>query len=67
MEPLALTLILSEQDRSLAHSALPGAPVVAPAEPRSAAVRTRSAAATALRRLADVVAPPAHTLCESGR
>jgi hypothetical protein len=46
--------------RDLAHSALPGAPVVPAARP--AAPRTRSAAATLLRRAADRLAPDAREL-----
>ncbi len=69
MDPLAVTMILATRGAAAeAFSALPNAPVVTVVERERASVRTRGAAAAALRRLADAVAPPARsTLCAGGR
>jgi hypothetical protein len=60
MEPLQISLTMSQPTAyGEALSALPGAPVVAHRD-RVAPIRnTRGAVATALRQLADVVAPAA--------
>ena len=64
MEPLAIMMIgSSARLADGARSALPDAPVVADAPRVGAALRSRAAAASALRRLADAVAPPARTRC----
>ena len=66
MEPMAmLTVSALTGNRAYmqgVRSALPDAPVVPESSPSRAVVRTRSAAATALRHLADVVAPSPRTL-----
>jgi hypothetical protein len=65
MESLPTALILSHWlEGSEAVSALPDAPVVAHVEPGQHLRRTRSAAASALYRLGDVMAPPRPT-CSS--
>lgn len=69
MEPMGY--LANMQIRELggtAHNALPDAPVVEQRTRVPATVRTRASAAVALRRLADLVAPPARTpLCADGR
>jgi hypothetical protein len=71
MEPLAY-LANSHISRisrlgTTAHSALPDAPVVITPDRRVVTIRVRANAAAALRRLADLVAPPARTpLCADG-
>lgn len=68
MEPLMF--LVSGYAKGLgaeARSALPDAPVVGDPERGPAAVRTRTATAALLRRLADAVAPPARPpLCAGG-
>lgn len=62
MEPLAYLATKWTDNRSgVAHSALPDAPVVTEVDRAPAAVRTRAGAASVLRRLADVLAPPVRT------
>lgn len=69
MDPLAIMTVVSNRAmRAEAHSALPDAPVVEVDERAPVIVRTRAAAAGALRRVADAVAPPApQTLCADGQ
>jgi hypothetical protein len=62
MEPLALLATGWAQNwNGAARSALPNAPVLIEVDRAPATARTRAAAASALRRLADLVAPPART------
>ena len=59
MYSMAIALILvSQQARDEAGSALPHAPVVPHVDKVSVVHRTRAGVASALRRTADVVAPP---------
>ena len=67
MDPLAImTIVANRAVAGEAWSALPDAPVVEVDERERVSVRTRAAAAAALRRLADAVAPPT-TACAGGQ
>jgi hypothetical protein len=59
MQPTPIALILASRlAGDEARSALPGAPVVPHVDKVSVVQRTRTALASGLRHLADVVAPP---------
>jgi hypothetical protein len=69
MDPLAIMAHLSNRAvTSQAHSALPDAPVVPIVDRTPLHVRARAAAAGALHRLGDLVAPPRRqTVCLEGQ